>query len=503
MRVTRWCNRQAREYCVKNSLRLLRYGRDDMTRDSRCSAETSASRLALPLLFLAWNSHVYAQTAPAAAQAPAGATLQTQQRVSEPEPKESLLTPSVPTPEGDVPLLRRVNLGPEAQRGSLPPFIQDTSVKLHLRVFDFDRTNSDDTENEAWAYGGWLAYHSGWLSESFAVGAVGYTSQRLDASDSDTGTGLLKPPQESISVLGQAYAQLRFRDQALLTGYRQLVEEGYVNGNDTRMIPNTFEGVTLTGQVGRIGYYVGYITDMKRQSDDDFHDMASVAGATGDEDRALILTRLSAQPLAELRLYAANYLTPDVLNTVYANAEYTFKLGDDVSLQAGIQYTEQHSLGDELLGDFSTWNVSTRALLLWRGLTAGAGYALTGDGSAIRSPYGSFPGYLKFMERTFDRANEHAWGAGFKYDFGGGTVIPKLRIPGLTLLLRYAEGHDAKLDATGQLLPNVKEEDLDIIWNVEWIKGLQVRLRQAHIDDGGERSAEALRFIVNYEIPLL
>jgi hypothetical protein len=107
------------------------------------------------------------------------------------------------------------------------------------------------------------------------------------------------------------------------------------------------------------------------------------------------------------------------------------------------------------------------------------------------------------MERNFDRANEHAWGAGFKYDFGAGTLIPNLRIPGLTLLLRYAQGRDAQVGATGPALPTVIERDLDIIWNVEWIKGLQVRLRQAHVDDGGERSADALRIILNYETPLL
>ena len=61
----------------------------------------------------------------------------------------------------------------------LSPFFRDTSVNLHLRSFYFNRLNSDGTQNEAWAFGGWLAYRSGWLWDTFRLGAVGYTSQPL------------------------------------------------------------------------------------------------------------------------------------------------------------------------------------------------------------------------------------------------------------------------------------------------------------------------------------
>ena len=77
------------------------------------------------------------------------------------------------------------------------------------------------------------------------MGAVGYTSQPLYAPDDKDGTTLLAPGQEGITVLGQAYGQLRYRDYALLTGYRQMVDDGYVNRQDNRMLPNTFERAVL------------------------------------------------------------------------------------------------------------------------------------------------------------------------------------------------------------------------------------------------------------------
>jgi hypothetical protein len=36
----------------------------------------------------------------------------------------------------------------------------------------------------------------------------------------------IRPGQEGITVLGQAYGQLRYREYALLTGYRQMVDDG-------------------------------------------------------------------------------------------------------------------------------------------------------------------------------------------------------------------------------------------------------------------------------------
>ena len=84
-------------------------------------------------------------------------------------------------------------------------------------------------------------------------------------------------------MLGQAYGQLRYRDYALLTGYRQIVDDGYVNRQDNRMIPNTFEGVTLKGQVGFVAYNVGYLWDIKPRNSDEFISMSQQAGGTGPE----------------------------------------------------------------------------------------------------------------------------------------------------------------------------------------------------------------------------
>src|SRR5436309_6370539 len=61
--------------------------------------------------------------------------------------------------------------------GSLLPFVRDTELTVHLRTFYFDGTQHTGTENEAWAGGGWLRYESGWLADTFAMGATLYGSR--------------------------------------------------------------------------------------------------------------------------------------------------------------------------------------------------------------------------------------------------------------------------------------------------------------------------------------
>jgi hypothetical protein len=476
--------------------------------------------VALGALVLAWTATAHAQTpAPLPTPAPetTGAPPPTPTQDEILSRHQHLLTPEEPTPEGilapeppreaAVPLLRRIIPGLAESMERLPPFLRDTMVKLHLRSFYFNRLNSDDTRNEAWASGGWLSYKSGWLWETFALGAVGYTSQPLYAPEDTGGTDLLHPtvgnPQGSILVLGQAYAQLRYKEYVLLTGYRQLVDEGYVNPQDSRMVPKTFEGVTIKGTIGPIDYNVGYLTAIKLRQENTFQNMAEAAGVGGGKNRGLVLTRFSSEPFPDLSLYAANYLVPDVFNTAYGFGEYTHNLTTDLSYKIGLQATDQRSVGAAFLGNFTTWNVNTRAILIWRGLGVGAGFTATGAGSALQTPYGDPPGYFTFQENNFDQAHQKAWGLAARYDFGTGTLLPSVHIPGLSVLLRYAEGRDAINTSTGVGLPTVREGDLDVTWNVPGVAGLQFRFRNAYVAESGHRVLPAFRIILNYELPLL
>jgi hypothetical protein len=381
----------------------------------------------------------------------------------------------------------------------LPPFFRDTDLNVRFRTFYFNRQNDDDTASEAWAAGGWIQYASGWLLDTFSLGATYYTSQPLYAPDSRPGSSLLTPGQDEIGTFGEAWGALRYQDYAVLKGYRQRIDVGYVNSQDNRMVPNTFQAVTVGGQLDWLHYDVGYVWKIKPRDSNDFISMSRQAGVGGD-DEGLVLGALTLTPIKGLAINAGTYYARDLFNTAFGKVEYTHPFGDDVKLQVGVQYTDQRSVGGERLNEFSTWNVGAGARLLWRGLSVGTAMHFTSDEASIRSPWGTWPGYLSLMVTDFDRANEKAFGVGVRYDFGG-TLLP-FRIPGLSLFLAYAQGTD-RIDPGNGALPTTREGNLDIVYNVPAVKGLSLRFRNGYVGRGNSETVKDFRLIVNYELDLL
>jgi hypothetical protein len=392
---------------------------------------------------------------------------------------------------------------PEVRRGmsELTPFLRDTDLNVHFRTFYFNRQNDNDTASEAWAMGGWVQYASGWLADTFAIGTTYYMSFPLYAPDDRGGTLVLTPGQDTIGTFGEAWAALRYRDYALLRGGRQKIDEGYVNPQDNRMIPNTFEAVMLGGKVGWAQYDVGYIWTIKPRDSNDFISMSRQAGAGVSDGEGLYLASVGLTPIPGLLVYAGNYYATDVFNTFFGKAEYTLPLGNDLRLQVGVQGTDQRSVGGDRVGDFTTWNVGAGARVLWRGLNFGVAAHFTGEDANIASPWGSWPGYLSLMVTDFDRANEKAFGLGLGYDFGG-PLLP-FQISGLSVKLLYAQGKDRIDPATGNDQPTTHEGNLDIIYNVQAVKGLQFRFRNAYVGRGNPDTLKDFRIIVNYELDLL
>jgi hypothetical protein len=406
--------------------------------------------------------------------------------------------PPPPPPQTGILELAYPELRDDMNR--LDPFFRDTDLNVRLRTFYFNRQNDDDTADEAWAGGGWVQYASGWFLDTLAIGSTYYTSLPLYTPDGREGTLLLTPDHDAIGVFGEAWGALRYRELALLKGYRQRIDDGYVNSQDNRMVPNTFEAVTLAGKLDWLRYDLGYVWNIKPRDSNDFISMSRQAGATGG-GKGVYLASVTLTPITGLSLYAGNFYGEEIYNTAFGKGEYTYTFSPDLKVQVGAQVTDQRSVGDERLGDFSTWNFGLGARVVWRGLTFGAAGHITDDENSIASPWGTWPGYLSMQVTDFNRAKEKAFGVGLKYDFGG-SLLP-LQVPGLTVGLAYAQGND-RIDPVSRLnQPTTREGDLDIIYNVQAVKGLSFRFRNGYVSRGQGAVQKDFRIIINYEMDLL
>src|SRR5436309_993105 len=193
--------------------------------------------------------------------------------------------------------------------------LKDTKFEFNLRSFYFDRSDFSGAEKQAWAIGGWLGVKTGYFLDHVAFGATVYTSNPIYAPDDRDGTTLLAPGQNGYTVLGEFYTELRVVEDVGITVGAKGYDTPFINRNDTRMTPNTFEAIVLQGRtklgpsssdatmtddgvglskdgkevavptptpaqdVASIKYGLGYFYAIKERNDSEFVSMAQDAGA--------------------------------------------------------------------------------------------------------------------------------------------------------------------------------------------------------------------------------
>src|SRR5256886_9759808 len=138
--------------------------------------------------------------------------------------------------------------GPLQKQRPLLEALKDTKFEFNFRTFYFDRSDFNGSEKQAWAVGGWLGLKTGYLFDHLAFGITGYTSQPIYAPDDRDGTLLLGPRHEGYTVLGELYADLRIFEGLNITVGRKGYDTPFINRNDVRMTPNTFDAIVLQGR---------------------------------------------------------------------------------------------------------------------------------------------------------------------------------------------------------------------------------------------------------------
>jgi hypothetical protein len=384
------------------------------------------------------------------------------------------------------------------------PFFRDQKLDLNLRTYYKYNDKVDNSVSEAWAIGGALTYKSGYFLDHFALGGAVYTSQPLYAPEDRDGTLLLKPGQEGYTVLGQLYGEVKVIPDNFFRFYRQEYNTPFINKNDFRMTPNTFEGYSFQGAWGGkdgapgLRYGGGYITKIKERNSDEFVWMSRDAGAKVDRGVALAGVNYSQGPFS---IGGIDYYSDDIINIFYTEGKAVFRLTQDLGFLVAAQYTDQRSVGSDLLKgyDFSTNQFGIKGEVSYRKAILTLGYTIAGDGADLQSPWGVYPGYTSVQVQDFNRAGENALIGKLSYNFSD------LGLTGVTAYALWVHGWDRVNPTSNAAVKQEDEYDLDLQWRPQFklLKGFWFRTRYAYIDqrDGGPSQSD-FRFIVNYDIAI-
>lgn len=379
---------------------------------------------------------------------------------------------------------------------------KDTKFDAQVRSFYLDRYKYDDSQSEAWALGGSLGFKTGYFRERFAFGATGYTSQKLYGPNDKDGTLLLEPGQEGYTVLGEIYGEFLINEDTRLSIGRRGIDTPYINRNDVRMTPNTFEAITLQGLYGgengrpewRVGG--GYFDEIKERNSDTFVSMADDAGAPDGVERGVYALGANFKS-GNFSLGAIDYYSDDIINIFYTEAKYAIPMGEKLRLQLAAQYSDQTSTGDDLLRgtDFSSDQWGAKAELAYGGALFTTAYTQAGGDTNMQNPWSGYPGYTSVQVEDFNRDGEDAWLMRAGYTFES--------IKGASVYALYVNGSDPESPTE-----HAKDEyDVNFQWALPdgALKGLMMRLRYAHVDqdDPAGSDLDDLRIMLFYDPPSL
>lgn len=417
-----------------------------------------------------------------------------------PEKEKEILIPA-PTPEAEAkpkgkekPPEKKKKPAKKVERPA--DFFEGARIELKSRTVYFDRDTVGGIDRESFATGGSLMFRSGKWKNFFTVHTEVFTSQKLYGDIDRDGAQLLREKQKGMTVLGTAYVQFDYKKVRLRLG-RQDFSLPYVNRSYSRMIPNTFEAYAVNAKRGKLEVIGGYLDKMKKRDSGSFVSMSKAAGVTGDSDEGMAMVGGRFQPNKNLDMGILNFYTFNTFNIFYSEINYTKPLKDKDGLKFSVQFTDQRSVGDELLATspFQTQVWSVVGKYGFNDAILRAAYSATSENASIFSPYGGYPGFISLMKSDFNRAGEQAWMVGLSYNFS------RIGLEGVSMITKFASGYNAETRADGSLRTDQQEFDITFDYYPPAgrpLAGFWLRVRGAKRWQDGLESGHDFRVLLNY-----
>jgi len=437
--------------------------------------------------------------------------------------------------------------------------------RLRMNSFKWDWKNDDTSatgnkDNKAFGLGGSLRYHSASFNGVSAGAGLYFTSSPFSSlRQPESELKYAKAGKDTFSryqvsqggaweyaVLAEANIQYQISKTKAIVG-RQIFESFLTKSNDTKMIPNTFEGVVLeTKELAKTRIRGAYFTAQKLRDHTTFHDVitfkdeagnswnnnddsaahkgltyANFKAAGKDVNHELIVVDARNKSIDNLKIDVTYGAVPDVVSSLTGEVNYKIALGDGYTLTPGVRYMKQFDNGGGEIGgatlkgglagqtgaqlgykdaaslDSYVW--MARLVLKKGPLKAKIGYSAVADEADIVAPWRGFPtgGYTRAMAQYNWYANTKTFNIEANYDFDKAGLVP-----GFSAMVRYAiQNFDEAKQAAGV---QADSKILHMDFRENFGNGLYAKIRVGLVNaddrvNGTEKdSYNEYRFELNY-----
>ncbi|SFV51059.1 outer membrane porin [hydrothermal vent metagenome] len=416
-------------------------------------------------------------------------------------------------------------------------------IRVNTFYWDWDKEIQNKTkDNKAMGVGGSLIYKSAkfsGISTTFGL----YTSQnpdffRMDKKD----VAYVKAGKDTFSrykvqtegefgmnVLAQAYLQYDRAKMSIIAG-RQLFESVFTQSNDTKMIPNSFDGITITSNdIQNTTIKVGYLLKQKLRDHISSHDVIAydpnnqnngnddsavnkslTVDLVGDNNK-LIIASITNRSFKNLKTNISYATVPNILSELSLEGHYTIPVGS-WKIIPGVRYMMQFdklhttTAVANLKGDTTGYkdpnSLDTDLLCARIDFKNGAflgrlGYSKVADKADIIAPWRAAPtgGFTRAMGQYNWYANTKTYLIRAGYDFSKAHIIP-----GFSIMARYAiedfDDNKPKVQADTNIL------NIDARQNIAHDMELKLRIGLADMKTGSTNKSDLsyneYRFEINY-----
>ena len=354
-------------------------------------------------------------------------------------------------------------------------------IRFNSFKWNWEMQTEQKQNNWATAIGSSLIYKSAYLGGlGFTAGL--YTSYNPWHMDTEE-IGFVKSGKDlfsryevlhggrfDLATLAQSYLEYKSGRLSIKAG-RQIFESFLTASNDTKMIPNTFEGITLHSRdIPFLSVKAAYLTRQKLRDHESFHhllaygDDPAMPGAYWSENddsamhQGLTLSKLQAEgiddrlfvfetrytPAPDLSVLLNCTAVPQLIASAAIDGTYNIPLSDALAAAASIRYMHQFDKGAGSIGganlatntigyddpdslDSGLWG--TKIELIHDAWNIDLGYTSVQDKGDLIAPWRKFPtsSYTRLMGQYNIYANTKTIAIGGKYDFGKAGVVPGLK----------------------------------------------------------------------------
>lgn len=391
-------------------------------------------------------------------------------------------------------------------------FVEDSAGTLSLRNFYMNRDYRDSglpgapthkgtsqSKSEDWGQAFMLRLKSGYTEGTIGLGidAIGLVGLKLDSGGGTGGTGALvrsrhtgksADQHSSLGLTGKA----KLGETVLSVGTHEPTLP-VVFRNDTRLLPQTFEGGQIQSKdIENLTLTAGQFkkTRTRDSTNDDRLSMYSDGSKGGVSSNRFNYAGASYNFIPGL---AGTYFYAELKDNYsqhHANLQYLTDLTNELTFKADLRHFNSSDKGNTNVDNRLTSGTFT---LGYQGHKLGLGYQNSSGKTGMPILGGATDPWVANIAtyHIFIRAKEDSWQARYDFNFG------QLGLPGLNLMARYISGDDFKIN--GQSAKEW-ERDIDLGYTIQSgpLKNLSLLARNVMYRGSHTTDIDENRVLVNY-----